>query len=168
MKWFLLLSLWGTGWAKTPGYMVSQDKNLLNIKTPWGSNLFMAPVGFEDLESYSFEIPLADFRTQARKEATDGPSDNASSKRTDPSVMGDVSSLIVEANRLYNQGDFRHALGYVDEVNQREPQNVRGWIMKGSLMHVMGHRDLAKQAWQKALELDPANQQIQRILKESP
>ena len=147
-------------------YGVTQDNNLVFVKTPWGSSVYIAPVGFNSIDSYTFEIPLSDFRTGLTRDQTgDPPGPNIKSSSDAPT--GDINMLIAEANRLYNIGDFNRALQYVDAASERQPGNVRAWVMKGSLMHVLGHPDLAQQAWAKALELDPNNKQIQNILQNS-
>jgi tetratricopeptide (TPR) repeat protein len=153
--------------AAKQGYAVSQADNMVIVKTPWGSSIFLAPVGFDQLSSYSFEVPLSNFR--AGLEGANEPTGHGSGglgSDSGPETMGDINSLISQANLLYNQGEFTKALQYVDQVSIRDPKNIRGWIMKGSLMHVLGYQDLAKQAWQKALDLDPANSQIRNILQE--
>lgn len=152
-----------------PGYAVTQTGNLVFVKTPWGSSVYIGPVGMDSINHYAFEIPLSDFRAQVS--ASQGGSYTATGmpqgpSNTGPASMGDEGALIQEANRLYNKGDFRRALEYVDELSRRNPKNVRAWVMKGSLMHVMGQKDLARQSWQKALDIDPTNTQIENILKE--
>jgi tetratricopeptide (TPR) repeat protein len=148
--------------AATPsGYGVAESGNLVFVKTPWGSSVYIGPVGLDSLRTYSFEVPLSDFRAGL----PNGIKNDGGTSSGDSSQLGDTGSLIAEANRFYNKGDFAKSLRYVDEVVRRDPGSVRGWVMKGSLMHVMGHKDLARQAWQKALELDPKNSQIQNILR---
>jgi tetratricopeptide (TPR) repeat protein len=153
--------------AATPGYAVSQSDNLVIVKTPWGSSIFLAPVGFDNLSSYSFEVPLSNFRSVVNSGSNPpGFDKNSGTSDNETMPLGSINALISEANRLYNQGEFSKALQYVDQISIRDPQNVRGWIMKGSLMHILGHHELAKQAWEKAVALDPRNSQIRNILKE--
>ena len=153
--------------AKLPqGYAVSQSGNLVFVKTPFGSSIYIGPVGLDSLPNYSFEIPLSDFRAGLAGGGNGNAENQNESLKGGPSAMGEESSLIAEANRLYNKGDFTRSLQFVDELSHRSPKNVRAWIMKGSLMHVMGHNDLARQSWEKALELEPGNAQIENILKE--
>jgi tetratricopeptide (TPR) repeat protein len=73
--------------------------------------------------------------------------------RRDVELLGDIDPLVVRANRLYNQRRYVEASQFVDEILRRRPDYVRGWLMRGSLHHVLGHRDLAAEAWQKAREL---------------
>ncbi len=170
---FLFLFLFATavGASIPNGYSVTESGNLVFLKTPWGSTVYIGPVGLENFKNYSFEVPLSEFRSALA--ASNAPNSGSGSvvssgaSTVDPAAykFSDTSSLIVEANRLYNGGESAKSLQYVDEVIRRDPNHVRGWVMKGSLMHLMGHKDLARQSWEKALELDPKNTQIENILR---
>jgi len=168
-----LFSLAGlTAMGAPSGFAVSQVNNLVIVKTPWGSNTFLGPVGIEELRHYSFEIPLSDLRSMNRSERGKGESSSGTDEKdTSPdqaSTTGSVDSLILEANHLYHKGEVLKALGFVDEVLRRDPKQVRAWIMKGSLMHAQGQKDLALEAWKKGLELDPNNTQLQNIIGSQP
>lgn len=78
--------------------------------------------------------------------------------------IDDTARLIVEANRFYNQGKYYEAQLYVEEVLRKKPKFVRAWIMKGSLLYVQGHKDLAHEAWQSVLSFDPENKQIKDLM----
>jgi hypothetical protein len=78
--------------------------------------------------------------------------------------VDDTARLIVEANRFYNQGKYYEAQLYVEEVLRKRPKYVRAWVMKGSLLYVQGHKDLAREAWQSVQAFDPENQQIKDLL----
>ncbi len=89
-------------------------------------------------------------------------------KKLPPKVIveyDDSDRLVLEANRLFNRRKFDEALATLDELLRRKPTFVRGWIMKGSVMYVRGHKDLAKTAWNQALTLDPENADIKSILE---
>lgn len=77
----------------------------------------------------------------------------------------DSDRLVLEANRLFNRRKFDEALSTIDELLRRKPNYIRGWIMKGSVMYVRGHKDLAKTAWNQALTLDPNNEDVKSILE---
>ena len=77
----------------------------------------------------------------------------------------DSDRLVLEANRLYNRRKFFEATSVIDELLRRNPEYPRAWVMKGSLMHVQGHRDLAQKAWEKAIELDPSNREVKSFLQ---
>ncbi len=73
--------------------------------------------------------------------------------------------LVVEANHLYNKGRYYEALQYVDEVIRKKPNFLRAHMMKGSLLYVLGQKDLAQDSWKKALALDPENKDIQALME---
>lgn len=68
-----------------------------------------------------------------------------------------VSELIADANRLYNKRRYYEALDLVDRALAMAPFLTRAWLMKGSLLYIQGHRELAKKSWIRARELDPKN-----------
>ena len=142
----------------------NSDGNLVQVVTPYGSKLLFGDNGFGQYDSYRLEIPIKDFADASRGyPGLRGNSDGGSQ----PWQAQDEDSLVVKANELYNQGKFSDSMAFVEEILSRNPSNVRGWIMKGSLMHVMGNKDLAVKAWKRALELDPGNANIQRILEKA-
>jgi tetratricopeptide (TPR) repeat protein len=77
----------------------------------------------------------------------------------------DTDRYVVEANRLYNRGKFYDATNVVEELLRKKPDHVRGWVMKGSLMRVQGHKAEAKAAYQTALKLDPENTELKKIVE---
>lgn len=77
----------------------------------------------------------------------------------------DSDRLVLEANRLFNRKKFDEAMATIEELLRRKPTYLRGWIMKGSVLYVRGHKDLAKTAWNQALALDPANPDLKSILE---
>jgi tetratricopeptide (TPR) repeat protein len=83
-----------------------------------------------------------------------------------PKVELDLSdSLILKANHLYHKGRFFEANLYVEELLRKHPESLRGWLMKGSLLYKLGHKDLATKAWEKAIALDPDRKLTQGLLE---
>lgn len=150
--------------AKTELFHATQSGNIMQVRSPYGTTLYIGDIGFDRLNHYEIEIPLGDLRTQTSGVFVDSSGRVASGPHGES--PDEVSTLIVEANQLYNQGKYQLALKYVDELLQRDPGNVRGWIMKGSLFLVLGEKGLAREAWDKALGLDPKNSQLKNMLKE--
>lgn len=77
----------------------------------------------------------------------------------------DSDSLILEANRLFNRGDYFTATTRIDELLRRNPSFTRAWIMKGTLLYVQGFKDLAKNAWEKAYSLSENNTEVKKLLE---
>jgi hypothetical protein len=152
-------------------YGVVQDRQLLILKTPMGTNVYLADHGFHDARNFAIEIPLSELRTKLASihqgGGSQGPTGTDPNGAIPPKDYLDVSSLAVEANRLYSVGQFKASLGFVEEILKREPNSLRGWSMRGSLMHVLGHADIAKASWKKALQLDPKNENLRKLVGES-
>ena len=160
-----------------PRYTVTQQGNMVQITSPYGSKVFFADVGFDRMTQYRFEIPIRDLVPQALSGGGTGGAGSGANEGSgkspvpasgSPEAVGDDDQLILEANRFYNDGKFEESLKFVEELLRRSPGTVRGWVMKGSLLHVLGQKDMARKSWQHALELDPSNQQIQNILNANP
>lgn len=104
------------------------------------------------------------------EEEDDEENEDASPKKKKRKIVevedttDDVGRLVYEANHFFNQGKFYEAMAHVDELTKRRPDFVRGWIMKGSLLYVQGEKNLAKEAWEKALEIEPGNVEIKNYL----
>lgn len=168
-------------------YGIRESGTSLEITGPGGVKVFSSDVNFSQLEGYQARIPLALLAppppppTPAAKEEDDDEEETvsedeleAAAKDSDPKSRAlasitveydDSDRMLVEANHLYNRRKYFQATEIIEELLRKKPKRVRGWIMKGSLLYVQGHKDLAKQAWTKASELEPANPDIQHYLE---
>lgn len=93
------------------------------------------------------------------------PTEAPKRKTASDETLGDIDPLVVKANRLFNQRKYVEASEYVDEILRRRPDYVRGWLMRGSLHQVLGHRDLAEAAWARAKELSGDDPAVTRALE---
>ncbi len=160
---------------------VRQNGNNIEVVTPYGKRMIFGDQGFKQAHDYKLEIPLDELRPPKPKTVAAPPPEPAKPERivateepkpeppaeTPPKVVLEYDysdRLVLEANRLYNRRKFYEATITVDELLTRRPDYPRGWVMKGSLMYVQGQRDLAKSAWERALELDPENAQVKQYL----
>lgn len=84
---------------------------------------------------------------------------------SDPEADLQDNALLFEANNLYYQGKVNESLRNIEELLKRNPSNVRGLTMKGSLLRVMGQEQLAVAAWRKASELAPNNAELRELVK---
>jgi tetratricopeptide (TPR) repeat protein len=73
--------------------------------------------------------------------------------------------MVVEVNHLYNLGKYYEASVWVEELIRKRPKYTRAYIMKGSLMWVQGHKDIAKKTWEEALNLEPNNDEVKTLLE---
>lgn len=155
-------------------YSAIQQGNLLFLNNPYGTKTFLGDLEFGSLSSYRFEVPISELRPPSQPAAggaggggAENSSGNSSGQSTkSPTNLDSEEMLVVQANRLYQENKISESLQFVEELLRRNPGHIRGWMMKGSLMHTLGHKDFAKQAWDKAAELDPSNEQMKNV-KES-
>jgi tetratricopeptide (TPR) repeat protein len=148
-----------SAWAEeeNPNFVAKQEGNNIVITSPYGKKIFFAPMGFDANDDYQVSIPL------------DALKDKGAIASGDPAAVHnfktDVDALLLQANDSFLASEPKAALGAVEQALDASPNNVRALMMKGSLMHVLGERDMAKKSWQKALALDPANQEIRKVLE---
>lgn len=167
-----------------PGfYSVTETESQIELKTPYGT--LHVPTGFGSNVPYRLSIPVDQLKKNAgplgeKPELADKPGEPtkvgdlglllptgkavAGEKDTPRVIIDDADSLVVDANRLFNRRRYYEALTVVDQLLRKRPEYTRGWLMKGSLLLVQGHKDLAMKAWRKAQELEPANPEIQSVL----
>ncbi len=144
--------------AATPqSIKVRQDGNNFILESPYGKKVLFGEMGFENVRDFEVTMPVEALYPE--KPVASG----------DPAAMHnfktDTEALIRGANEAFLASDFKGALGHVNQILEVAPGNVRALMMKGSLMHLMGDKQLAKESWKKALELDPANREISRLLE---
>lgn len=173
-----------------PGfYSVTEQENQLELKTPYGT--IHIPTGFGPNVPYRLSIPVEQLKKGGAPVAEDVPHQEKPEEAGKPGgapalfpapspalglapanappsttvIVDDADSLVVDANRLFNRRRFYEALTVVDQLLRKRPAYARGWLMKGSLLLVQGHKDLALKAWTKAKELEPENQEVLSVLE---
>lgn len=158
--------------ASKETYRVESEGNIYVIHSPYGDKTFFGDSGLENQNSFKFEVPIESLKPSALSANSDHGGDSsstnnggASSSPKAPTSFDDENELIDQANHLYYAGKFNDSLKYADEILRRDPKNIRAWVMKGSLLHVLGQKQLAKNAWTKASELDPKNDELKKILR---
>jgi tetratricopeptide (TPR) repeat protein len=164
-------------WAAEP-YKVTNEGSLFQVTSPYGPKMLFGEMAIGNMRNYRFEVPLSELRASASNDGAGGAgsgsgggasgSSGTGNSGQSPQLTDEEDQLVLKSNELYNKGQFTDALKFVDELLRRNRDHVRGWVMKGSLMHMLGQKDLAKKAWQRAVELEPNNAQLKQILKEAP
>lgn len=139
MKLLFLLIFVGQGLYAKPSVQVSG--NLIQVTAGDKKYVLFASPGFEALHNYEFTLPYLTERV-------------------------DVDGLLKKIQAAYKKGNFKSALAFVDKILSEHPDLSKAWVLKGSLEYAMGHKDEAKEAWQKSLELNPKNEQVKKILLE--
>ena len=147
-----------------PQYYAQEVTGNLNVITPYGTRLFLGDIGFDKLASYKIEIPLEDLKFLGG-DGSEGDQGDRKRRGSSKGLVANIETLVVQANELYNQGKFQEALSSVDEILRQDPEYVRAHVMRGSLMHVLGEKELAKKSWNKALEIEPNNEELKKLIQ---
>jgi tetratricopeptide (TPR) repeat protein len=172
--------------AAPVSYQVRENGNSLEVVTPSGVKVFTSDTNFSSTETYRVEIPLTALAPPPGQEEQDAVDDAEDVENEDdvsetkPAAApeaptptpqkitveyDDSDRMLVEANHFFNKRKYFEATEIVEELLRKKPTLVRAWIMKGSLMYLQGHRDLAAKAWKQALSLEPENKDIKYYLE---
>jgi len=75
-----------------------------------------------------------------------------------------TAQYLEKAQAAMMQGNYNEALKQVDLVLTVNPDNVKAHSMKGSIYYAMGSYQLANEAWERVLTLDPSNEEVRGFL----
>ena len=70
-----------------------------------------------------------------------------------------------EVRRLYKAGKYELAMVRVKKLEEAYPGDAKILSMKGTLWLKLGKEELAREAWERVLQIDPDNQQVIEALK---
>lgn len=84
--------------------------------------------------------------------------DAASSRKKTPKVS--YLSAMTDIRELYRTRNYELALLRVVELEREYPADDKLLAMKGSLYRQLGRNELAREAWEKALKINPQNQVV--------
>jgi len=161
-------------------YRIRPSGDDIELTTPYGTKTVTGSFPLTRGGNYRIEVPLSDLHPKQVPSAVPIPTPTpiptpavsaAPSLQPSPPVAenktapleSDTDRHVLEANHLYNQGRFYEATLVVDVLLKANPDFVRGWVMKGSLMYVQGQKDLARKAWEKALALSKGKEEIESV-----
>jgi len=104
---------------------------------------------------YDVEIPLTQEQL-APQSAARGPG-------------GDLQALLIaqyleKAQESMLAGNYLGALSQVNLVLVIQPDHAQAHAMKGSVYYTIGSYELAKEEWQRTLELDPSNEEVRDFM----
>ena len=74
-------------------------------------------------------------------------------------------SALARIAEMYTSHKYELALIEAADLGQQYPKEARVEAMKGSLYQKLGKTDLAREAWKKALELDPTDVTVAEALR---
>ena len=83
------------------------------------------------------------------------PSDSGVPK-SDHSYLAKIDHV----KQLYKLRRFEASLIEIDRMLRQYPTNPKLYEMKGTLLEKLGYKDLAMQAWEESLELNPENRTL--------
>ena len=76
------------------------------------------------------------------------------------------TSYLMQARRSYFSGDYQGALDQILQAITVDPGNAQAYSMLGSLYFAMNWKNLAVKYWQRSLELDPSNREIEDLISQ--
>lgn len=146
-------------------YSVQQHGDLLVVTYPGGQRVYVGNSEFSEERHYRIQVPIPGQAAPIAKESANILAQTQDSKpRREPM---NIEAMLAKANRFYFRGDMKNANHIVDSILFADRENVRAWIMKGSLMRAQGREDLANRAWQHAKTLDPQNPFLEQVVETS-
>jgi len=74
------------------------------------------------------------------------------------------TSNLIKARRYFFKGQYELALDQILQSIHRNPNNPQAYTMLGSLYYAMNWKALAVKYWEKALELDPDNKELNDLV----
>lgn len=101
----------------------------------------------------------------------DGTAQQASNKQKSRSESAPAPTRpsylkgIAEVQELYERGKYELAMVRLGRLDEAYPNDVKILSMKGSLWLKLGRKELARKAWEQALQLDPDNEMIAGALE---
>jgi len=146
----------------------------IQVVTPYGNKTLSGDYQIEGSSNYRIEVPIQDLMPKEKPgrpwEQNRQPASREEFGFSPPPANGaggydDTDRLVLEANHLYNQARYFDATLIVENILKKNPKYVRAWLMKGSLMYVQGQKDLAKKAWDEAVNLAPQDQEVRMVLE---
>jgi hypothetical protein len=115
----------------------------------------------ESTGGYEVRIPLGpgiETPTEADQELLAG-------KTPPPGKSKSYLSTLAKVGEMYSSHRYELALIEVVDLEQQYPKDPRILAMKGSLYQKLGKTVLAREAWKKALEIDPSDTTIAEALR---
>ena len=73
-----------------------------------------------------------------------------------------------QVKKLYRAGKLELAIVYLKKLEQDYPNDVQIMAMMGTLWLKTGQEDLAREYWERVLQVDPANRAVIEALKGHP
>lgn len=72
---------------------------------------------------------------------------------------------IEEVQRLFKSGNYELAMVRIRQLEKAYPNDAKILAMKGTLWLKIGRKELAREAWERVLQIDPDNKAVVEALK---
>ncbi len=73
---------------------------------------------------------------------------------------------LLRARTAYFKEDYNRALDHILRAIAIEPENSQAFAMLGSLYYTINWKNLALKYWEKSLEIDPENREVENLVAE--
>jgi hypothetical protein len=109
-------------------------------------------------------LPGAELNDKGKQIKDPGKADPGASGGASPSRPSYLLG-IEEVSRMYKSGNYELAMVRLVQLEKAYPNDVRLLSMKGTLWLKLGREELAREAWEQALQIDPDDRSVIEALK---
>lgn len=110
------------------------------------------------------QLPGAELSPEGKQVNDPGKADTGADGSAAPSRPSYLLG-IEEIQKLYQSGNFELAMVRLVQLEKHYPRDVRLLSMKGTLWLKLGREELARKAWERALQIDPDDRSVIEALK---
>lgn len=128
----------------------TESNDRLILQTSQGNRTLFGGADFAGMNDYSITIPR---RTEHSKDEVRSPIEVNSVVSAVKKIDHSPENLD-EINALYFEGRFETALARIENFLDDNPKHVRGLLMKGSLLYVLGQEARGREAWTLAKKIE--------------
>ncbi len=82
-----------------------------------------------------------------------------------PNMEQSFLAKVDVVKQLYKLGRYEAALLEIDQLLRAYPTNAKLYEMRGTVFDRLGYRDLAMKSWKQALEFQPGNASLARLIE---
>lgn len=84
----------------------------------------------------------------------------------DPFSEPESTAHLLRARTAYFNEDYNRALDQILKAISIEPENSQAYAMLGSLYYTINWKNLALKYWERSLEIDPDNREVEELVAE--
>jgi len=110
------------------------------------------------------ESGTPDTKTKATAEGESEQESEILPEDVDLKARMETTRYLLQAREAYFQNDFDGAIDYIRKALEINPYSSQGYEMLGSIYYRLNWTSMAVENWQRALELDPENENLRKYL----